>query len=145
MSSPPPPTVWEARNAMAASVLAPLLVLTGALGFTLPARWALLSGAPAYNLFHGVVGMAGIWLVIRFGGRGAVAFNLAFGLVDLYQALAGAVDLFPAALFAYRPLDDVLHVVLGRGLVGLGVLGRGPGAAAAPGGRDPAPGGPGIG
>jgi len=130
---------------MVASVLAPLLVLTGALGFALPARWALLSGAPVYNLFHGAAGMAGIWLVIRFGGRGAVAFNLAFGLVDLYQALAGAVDLFPAALFAYRPLDDVLHVVLGLGLVGLGVLGRGPGAAAAPGGRDPAPGGPGIG
>jgi hypothetical protein len=137
--------VWEARNAMVASVLAPLLVLTGALGFALPSRWALLSGAPAYNLFHGVTGMIGIWLVIHAGGRGAVGFNLGFGLVDLYQALAGSVGLFPVALFAYRPLDDVLHVVLGLGLVGLGVLGRGPGVAAAPGERDPAPGGPGIG
>ena len=137
--------VWEACNAMVASVLAPLLVLTGALGFALPSRWALLSGAPAYNLFHGVTGMIGIWLVIHAGGRGAVAFNLGFGLVDLYQALAGSVGLFPAALFAYRPLDDVLHVVLGLGLVGLGVLGRGPGVAAAPGERDPAPGGPRIG
>jgi hypothetical protein len=89
--------------------------------------------------------MVGICLVIRFGGRGAVAFNLGFGLVDLYQALAGSVGLFPAALFAYRPLDDVLHVVLGLGLVGLGVLGRGSGVAAAPGGPDPATGGPGIG
>jgi hypothetical protein len=133
MSSPPPPTVWEARNAMVASVLAPLLVLTGALGFALPARWALLSGAPAYNLFHGVAGMAGIWLVIRFGGRGAVAFNLGFGLVDLYQALAGVVDLFPAALFAYRPLDDVLHVVLGLGLAGLGGARPGPGGGRSPG------------
>jgi len=130
---------------MVASLLAPLLVLTGALGFALPSRWALLSGAPAYNLFHGVTGMIGIWLVIHAGGRRAVAFNLGFGLVDLYQALAGSVGLFPAALFAYRPLDDVLHVVLGLGLVGLGVLGRGPGVAAAPGERDPAPGGPRIG
>jgi len=130
---------------MVASVLAPLLVLTGELGFALPARWALLSGAPAYNLFHGVTGMIGIWLVSHAGGRGAVAFNLGFGLVDLYQALAGSVGLFPAALFAYQPLDDVLNVVLGMGLVGLGVLGRGPGVAAAPGERDPAPGGPGIG
>jgi hypothetical protein len=137
--------VWEARNAMVASLLAPLLVLTGALGFALPSRWALLSAAPAYNLFHGVTGMIGIWLVIHAWGRGAVAFNLGFGLVDLYQALAGSVGLFPAALFAHRPLDDVLHVVLGLGLVGLGVLGRGPGVAAAPGGTDPAPGGPGIG
>ena len=77
--------------------------------------------------------MAGIWLVIRFGARGAVAFNLGFGLVDLYQVLAGLVGLFPAALFVYRPLDDVLHVVLGLGLVGLGVLGHGPGVTAAPG------------
>jgi hypothetical protein len=145
MGSPPASTVWETRNAVVASVLAPLLVLTGALGFALPASWALLSGAPAYNLFHGVAGMVGICLVIRFGGRGAVAFNLGFGLVDLYQALAGSVGLFPAALFAYRPLDDVLHVVLGLGLVGLGVLGRGPGVAAASGGPDPAPGGPVIG
>jgi len=127
---------------MVASVLAPLLVLTGAFGFGLPSRWALLSGAPAYNLFHGVAGMAGIWLVIRFGARGAVAFNLGFGLVDLYQVLAGLVGLFPAALFVYRPLDDVLHVVLGLGLVGLGVLGHGPGVTAARGERDPAPGRP---
>jgi hypothetical protein len=33
------------------------------------------------------------------------------------------VGLFPAALFAYRPLDHVLHVTLGLGSVGLGTLG----------------------
>lgn len=55
------------------------------------------------------------------------------------------MDLFPAALFDYRPLDDVLHVTLGLGLVGLGVLGRGRGMAGAPAGGDPARGGRGIG
>lgn len=34
--------------------------------------------------------------------------------------MAGSVDLFPAALFSYQPLDDVLHVTLGLGLVGHG-------------------------
>jgi hypothetical protein len=57
------------------------------------------------------------------GGQGAVGFTLGFGLIDLYQALAGAVGLFPAGLFAYRLLADALHVALGLALVGLGALG----------------------
>jgi hypothetical protein len=101
-----------------------------------------LSGRPAYNLFHIAGGLAGVALVLQAGGRGAVGFNLAFGLIDLYQAVAGSVDLFPASLFAYRrPLDDLLHVTLGLGLVGLGALGWRRGMA----GGDPARGGPGIG
>ncbi|HTI56479.1 MAG TPA: hypothetical protein VMC04_19740 [Verrucomicrobiae bacterium] len=116
--------VWEARNARVATGLAPLLVLTGALGFALPPHLALLSGAPAYNLYHSAAGLTGMALVARAGGRGAAGFNLGFGLIDLYQAVAGAAGLFPAALFAYRPLDDVLHTALGLGLVGLGALGR---------------------
>ena len=59
--------------------------------------------------------------------------------------MAGSVDLFPAALFAYQPLDDVLHVILGLGLVGLGALGWRRGMVGAPAGGDPARGGPGIG
>ncbi|HEX5530272.1 MAG TPA: hypothetical protein VFZ82_11955 [Methylomirabilota bacterium] len=45
MSRRTAPAVWEARNAVVASGLAPLLVLTGALGFALPPHLALLSGA----------------------------------------------------------------------------------------------------
>ncbi len=67
-------------------------------------------------------------MVLQAGGRGAVGFNLAFGLIDLYQAAAGSVDLFPAALFAYRALDDLLHVTLGLGLGALGWR-RGSGSA----------------
>ena len=145
MSGLSAPVIWEARNVGVASALGPLLVLTGALGFAMPPHWALLSGAPAYNLFHIAGGLGGIALVLGAGARGAVGFNLGFGLIDLYQAVAGSLDLFPAALFAYQPLDDVLHVILGLGLVGLGALGWGRGAAPAAAGRDRAPGGPGIG
>jgi len=137
--------IWEPRNLAVAGTLAPLLVVTGALGFALRPDWALMSGAPTYNLFHIASGLVGIARVLRAGGRGAVGFNLAFGLIDLYQAVAGSMDLFPAALFAYRPLDDVLHVILGLGLVGLGALGWGRGIAGGPAGGDPARGGPGIG
>ena len=64
-----------------------------------------------------------------------MAFKLAFGLIALYQAVAAAAGLFPAVLFAYQPLDDVLHVALGLGPVGLGALGWGgdPGPARGPG------------
>ena len=55
------------------------------------------------------------------------------------------MDLFPAALFAYQPLDDVLHVTLGLGRWALGALGWGRGMAGAPAGGDPARGGRGIG
>ena len=120
---------------MVAGALVPVLVLTGVLGFVVPAHLAWLSGAPAYNLFHVGAGLAGAGLLVRGRGRGAVAFNLAFGLIDLYQAVAAAVGLFPAVLFAYQPLDDVLHVALGLGLVGLGALGRGGDPALAPGRR----------
>jgi hypothetical protein len=131
---------WEGWNAVAVGALAPVLVLTGVLGFLVPPHMAWLSGAPAYNLFHIGAGLAGAALLVRAGGRGAVAFNLAFGLIDLYQAVAGAAGLFPAFLFAYQPLDDVLHVALGLVLVGLGTLGWG----AAP-GPDPGRRGSGIG
>src|SRR5260370_25163365 len=145
MSGPSGSAIWEACNLVVAGALAPLLVLTGAVGLARPPVWALLSGRPAYNLFHIAGGLAGIALVLRAGGRGAVGFNLAFGLIDLYQAVAGSVDLFPAALFAYRPLDDLLHVTLRLGLLGLGALGWRRGMAGAPAGRGPGRGGPGIG
>jgi hypothetical protein len=99
MGSPPASTVWETRNAVVASVLAPLLVLTGALGFALPACWALLSGAPAYNLFHGVAGMVGVRLVIRFGGRGAVASTWGSGS-------STSTRRWPARSASFRPLSS---------------------------------------
>jgi hypothetical protein len=56
-----------------------------------------------------------------------------------------SADLFPAALFAYRPLDDVLHVTLGLGLVGLGTLGWRRGVVGAPLGMTRPGAGPGSG
>jgi hypothetical protein len=32
-----------------------------------------------------------------------------FGAIDLYQAVASFAGLFPTALFAYKPADDVLQ------------------------------------
>jgi hypothetical protein len=104
-------------------VFAPTLILTGISGFFVPPALALMSGAAPYNVFHILAGALGLGLVVSRRPRGIAAFNLAFGAIDLYQAVAGATGLFPASLFALRPADHVVHVVLGLLLCLVGVRG----------------------
>jgi hypothetical protein len=115
---------WPTRNLQLLTWFAPLLLAAGVLGFVVPARLALMSGAPAYNVFHLVAGTIGLFVAWRRSAAGAIAFNLTFGAVDLYQALAGLTGLFPDRLFALRPADHALHVGFGLLLVGVGYLGK---------------------
>lgn len=101
-------------------VFAPILILTGIGGFILPPQFALMSGAAPYNVFHIVFGILGVWLAARGSERASAGFNLGFGAADLYQALASWAHLFPESYFQWRLADDVLHVVLGVGLVAVG-------------------------
>lgn len=109
-------------NATVLCVFAPLLVLAGVGGWVIPPELSLTSGATPYNVFHVAFGFIGL-AAVRSGREGAIrAFNGGFGAIDLYQALASWLGLFPAAWFAYRPADDLLHVVIGAGLVGVALL-----------------------
>lgn len=102
-------------------VFAPALVAVGVLGFV-PRREGSTSAAPAYNVFHIVFGVIGL-AVVLFGGNGpARTFNVAFGLIDLYQALASRLGWFPVSQFRWKPADDVLHVVIGTALVLVGLV-----------------------
>jgi hypothetical protein len=102
-------------------VLAPLLVVVGVLGFVQHGEGST-SSAPAYNVFHLVFGAVGL-LVVVFGDNGSArAFNVAFGVIDLYQALASRMGWFPRDLFRWRPLDDALHVAIGAALVLVGLV-----------------------
>jgi len=114
---------WATRNVQLVTWFAPLLVVAGVLGFVVPARLSLMSGAPAYNVFHLIAGAVGLVIALRRAAPAAITFNLAFGTIDLYQALAGLTGLFPARLFALRPADHVLHVGFGLLLAGVGYLG----------------------
>jgi len=104
-------------------VFAPLLVLTGVLGFVLPADKSLTSGAPAYNVFHIIFGLIGVTAVLSVNGSFIRGFNIVFGLIDLYQAAASFLHLFPERHFKWKRADDVLHIVIGAGLVLVGVFG----------------------
>jgi hypothetical protein len=115
---------WATRNLQTLTIFAPLLLLTGVLGFVLPPELSLMSGATPYNVFHLAAGALGLALVLRRSLGGAVAFNLVFGSIDLYQALAGLTGWFPSQLFGLRPADHAVHVLIGLFLVGVGYLGK---------------------
>ena len=114
---------WVLWNTRVLAVFGPVLILTGIAGFLTPPRLALMSGAPAYNLFHIAFGALGTALVLARSRTGIAGFNLGFGVADLYQAVAGAVGFFPTRQFRYQPADHVVHLVLGLALAAVGGLG----------------------
>jgi len=105
-------------------VFAPILILVGVLGFVLPESASPTSGAPAYNVFHLVSGALGLALALSQRESLIRAFNVGFGLVDLYQAAASFLHLFPEQHFRWTRADDVLHVLVGALLVAVGLYGR---------------------
>ena len=114
---------WALVNSRVLVVFGPVLILTGIAGFLIPPRFALMSGAPAYNLFHIAFGVLGTVLVLAGSRRGIAVFNLGFGAADVYQAIAGVAGWFPARQFRYKRADHVVHVVLGLALAGVGWMG----------------------
>jgi hypothetical protein len=119
---------WARINRRLLALFGPILIVAGVAGFLVPPQLALMSGAPPYNLFHILFGLLGTALVLACSGRGIAAFNLGFGLIDLYQAGAGLAGIFPSAIFRYRPADHFLHVVLGALLAFVGAQGLREGA-----------------
>ena len=104
------------------AVFAPLLILIGIIGFIVPRDKGLTSGAPAYNVFHIIFGMLGVGILFSQHDSSIRAFNVGFGLIDLYQAAASFLHLFPEKHFKWKRADDVLHIVIGAVLVLVGVL-----------------------
>jgi len=105
-------------------VFAPVLILIGIAGFLIPKDAALTSGEPAYNIFHIIFGAIGLILLFIRSENYIRAFNVGFGLIDLYQALASFAHFFPEQYFRWTRVDDVLHIVIGAGLVAVGLIKR---------------------
>lgn len=105
------------------AVFAPVLVLVGILGFVIPENKSLTSGAPAYNVFHIAFGLLGLGCLLQGESTLIRAFNIGFGLIDLYQAAASFLGWFPRKQFRWKRADDILHIVVGFGLVLAGLLG----------------------
>ncbi len=112
-----PPKIF--LNYITLAIFAPILILTGVLGFVLPD--GLMSNAPAYNVFHIIFGVIGLIFVLSKNSNLIRGFNIGFGLLDLYQALASFVDWFPESYFGWKTADDILHLIIGAILVLIGL------------------------
>ncbi|MGE0881964.1 MAG: hypothetical protein AB7P14_00330 [Blastocatellales bacterium] len=116
--------ILDNLNFLVLAIFAPVLVLVGILGFIIPSSKSPTSGAASYNLFHILFGIVGA-VIILAGYDGAVrTFNIGFGLIDLYQAVASYSNLFPKQYFKWTRVDDILHIVVGAILVLVGVFGQ---------------------
>lgn len=118
MNAPPK----KSLNYITLAVFAPILILAGVLGFVLPDEF--LSNAPAYNIFHIIFGVIGLMLVFAQNQNQIRAFNISFGVIDLYQALASFMDWFPESYFEWKTADDILHIIIGAVLVLIGLFGK---------------------
>jgi hypothetical protein len=108
---------WPWRNRVALGAMVLLLLAAALLGELGPAGASLTSAATPYNVFHLVAAAVGLAVFSSGSARAAAGFNFGFGLIDLYQAVAGVWGWAPARLFQLRPADHVIHVVLGAALV----------------------------
>ena len=109
-------------NTLTVAVFAPILVLVGILGFVIPPDKAATSGAPLYNLFHIAFGLVGVALAFSGNDAAIRTFNIGFGSIDLYQAVASRLHWWPEKIFRWTKVDDLLHVVIGIVLVAVGVF-----------------------
>ena len=69
---------WALVNFRVLSVFGPVLIATGIGGFLIPPRFALMSGAPAYNVFHILFGMLGTGLVVTMSTTGIMSNTCAY-------------------------------------------------------------------
>ncbi|MGE0129849.1 MAG: hypothetical protein AB7U82_17345 [Blastocatellales bacterium] len=114
--------IFDDLNFFTLAIFAPALVLVGILGFIIPPHKSPTSGAAPYNSFHIVFGVIGALIVLINHPAAIKAFNIGFGLIDIYQAVASYFGLFPKHLFKWTRVDDILHVVIGIALIVIGVF-----------------------
>ena len=113
----------KGANYFTLAVFAPVLILVGVAGFLIPAQHSVTSGAPPYNIFHIIFGSVGLIVLWSTKERLVSFFNAGFGLIDLYQALASRLHLFPEQYFLWTKVDDILHILIGLALVIIGAYG----------------------
>lgn len=117
MNTPPK---WN-LNYITLVIFAPVLILTGISGFILPP--GPMSNAASYNIFHIIFGLIGLFFVLSKNQNLIRGFNIGFGLIDLYQALASFMNWFPESYFQWKTADDILHIIIGAALVIIGIAG----------------------
>lgn len=112
----------KSLNYKTLTIFAPILILTGLLGFILPNSFT--SNAAPYNIFHIIFGIIGLICVFSKREDFIRGFNISFGLIDLYQAAASFMNWFPEQHFQWKIADDYLHIIIGSALILISFLAR---------------------
>ena len=99
------------------AVFSPLLIVTGILGFIVPANLAITSGATVYNIFHIIFGIIGLLCFFSKYISVIRLFNGVFGVIDIYQLLAAILGIFPLQYFLWKSADNILHALIGTWLI----------------------------
>lgn len=110
-------------NRTTLAIFSPVLILVGIAGFLIPAEQSLTSGAAPYNFFHILFGVLGLLVFWSRSEEFAAYFNIGFGLIDLYQAIASYLSLPPKQYFLWTRANDILHVLISLVLVIVGTYG----------------------
>jgi hypothetical protein len=69
-----------------------------------------------------VFGLIGVMIVTHHENY-IRAFNISFGLIDLYQAAANYLNIYPQKQFRWKRADDILHILIGTAMVIIGIFG----------------------
>jgi|GEM_PF-2406652 len=107
---------WLRNNRIAAALIAFILLGVAVRGFTGQSQ------SPAYDTFHLIFGLFGIAAAVAASGHTAPLFNLIFGLLDGYQAIAQVLGLFPTGLFNLTAVDTAQHIVVALMLLTVSVI-----------------------
>ncbi len=104
-------------NRLLAALMCVVLIGVGLLGAQLG-----MTTSVAYDVFHVIFGVVALAAAVALGGKFAAWFNLGFGAIDLYQAVAYNAGLFPSQLFNLNAVDTLQHWLIGGILVGVALL-----------------------
>lgn len=106
---------------MLAQVVGVVLTLVGIVGFFTGGVVLIFSVNALHNVVHLVSGLAGLYAGFMDGGKRAMMYNQLFGVIYLVVAVLGfLVPSLLKNLLAMNAADNVLHLVLGIVLAGVG-------------------------
>jgi hypothetical protein len=116
--------LYKNLNFLVLKFFAPILILTGILGYVIPEEYSLMSNENYYNLFHINAGLIGMIILFTMNLTLIRGFNIAFGMIDLYQVFASYFGFFPEEVFKYTLTDNILHVDIGIALIFIGIIAK---------------------
>ncbi|RMG26058.1 MAG: DUF4383 domain-containing protein [Bacteroidetes bacterium] len=99
-------------------------MVTGIVNFFLPDHLYWIDTIWYCNLVHILAGTLGLLVVWKKSPILARRFNLALGMIYLYEVVANFAGLFPARITNWSSVDDMVYLFTGMLLILCGIHGQ---------------------